>query len=392
MADRQDALLRAVSHVAPTWTPEREQRLRSQLETKRVAGVRRRRAAVVAFAAVLAGALAVIGARYWVPGADRTAALWPGTPPAAAPLVRFEDGTVATSVGADARLTPVEVRPEAVAVRLESGGARFSVAPNPERVFRVMARDVTVTVLGTVFSVTIEKSDVRVTVERGRVRVAWPSGERVLTAGQDTVVTAELAPAPAAPPPVVSGEEPAAPEEPKAVEPALPEAHPAALEHAVRGQPAPSPSWRTLAEEGNYARAFTALAAEGPSAVRDDPEDLLLAADVARLGGHPEKALGRLERILSAHASDSRAPLAAFTLGRTLLEQLGRPREAAQAFATAQRLAPKGTLAQDALAREVESWSRAGDAAVARDRAQRYAEHYPKGRRLQAVRRLGGLD
>jgi len=155
---------------------------------------------------------------------------------------------------------------------------------------------------------------------------------------------------------------------------------------------APAPSWRALAQEGDYSRASSVLAAEGAAAVRDDPEDLLLAADVARLGGQPHKALAPLERILSSHASDSRAPLAAFTLGRTLLEQLGRPREAAQAFARAQKLSPNGALAQDALAREVESWSRAGEAAVARERAERYSERYPKGRRLQAVRRLGGLD
>jgi transmembrane sensor len=246
-------------------------------------------------------------------------------------------------------------------------------------------------VLGTVFSVTLDKAEVRVKVERGRVRVAWPLGERELTAGQDAVVKAEAVPVPAR-----AGAGTAADtEEPKPADAVVADQPPAASapEHAVRpAQQPPNPSWRALAQEGDYSRAFTVLADDGAAAVRDDPEDLLLSADVARLGGHPHKALAPLERILSAHASDSRAPLAAFTLGRTLLEQLGRPREAAQAFATAQRLAPKGALSQDALAREVESWSRAGDAALARERAERYSERYPKGRRLQAVRRLGGLD
>ena len=49
-------------------------------------------------------------------------------------------------------------------------------------------------------------------------------------------------------------------------------------------------------------------------------------------------------------------------------------------------------MAQDALAREVESWSRAGEASLARERAEQYVSLYPKGRRLGAVRRLGGLD
>jgi hypothetical protein len=49
-------------------------------------------------------------------------------------------------------------------------------------------------------------------------------------------------------------------------------------------------------------------------------------------------------------------------------------------------------MAQDALAREVESWSRAGEASLARERAEEYVAAYPNGRRLGAVRRLGGLD
>jgi transmembrane sensor len=126
--------------------------------------------------------------------------------------------------------------------------------------------------------------------------------------------------------------------------------------------------------------------------VRDTPEELLLAADVARLGGRPERAVAPLQRILNDHAFDSRAPLAAFTLGRTLLEQLGRPREAAQAFSTARRLDRAGALTQDALAREVESWSRAGEATLARERAGEYLARYPNGRRAGAVRRLGGIE
>jgi transmembrane sensor len=75
-----------------------------------------------------------------------------------------------------------------------------------------------------------------------------------------------------------------------------------------------------------------------------------------------------------------------------LLEQLGRPREAAQAFSTARRLDRAGTLTQDALAREVESWSRAGEAQLAGERAREYLKLYPQGRRVSAVKRLGGIE
>jgi transmembrane sensor len=382
MAEPQERLLRAAEHVAPGWSPDREERVRNAVQATQRRRARRSRTLAVATAAMLTGALAVFGYHTWsVRSAAKMAASAATT---AAPLVRFEDGSVVTALGDTARVAPVEVRARAVGVRLEAGGARFSVAPNPERVFRVMARDVTVTVLGTVFTVAMEPAGVRVAVERGRVHVAWPAGERDLAVGDSALV----------------GDSTAAALAPQGMQvlPPSPDtddkAAPAADVHAphAAASAAPTHSWRSLAEEGDYTRAFAKLAAEGPSAVRDDPEDLLLAADVARLGGHPEKAVNWLERVLSAHAGDSRAALAAFTLGRTLLDQLGRPREAAQAFARAERLDPKGTLSQDALAREVESWSRAGDSTLARERAERYSTLYPKGRRLQAVRRLGGLD
>jgi transmembrane sensor len=143
-----------------------------------------------------------------------------------------------------------------------------------------------------------------------------------------------------------------------------------------------------LAEDGDYEAAYAELLLSG---VRDNPGDLLLAADVARLSTHPDRAAQYLRKVLQRHATDSRAPLAAFTLGRILLDQLGRPHEAAEAFARTRRMAPSGALAQDALAREVESLARAGDEVRARERAEEYLSAYPEGRRRTAVRRYAGI-
>jgi transmembrane sensor len=125
-------------------------------------------------------------------------------------------------------------------------------------------------------------------------------------------------------------------------------------------------------------------------AVGDDVDDLMLWADVTRLVGHPGEAVAPLERVLAEHVDDRRAPLAAFALGRTLLRDLDRPRAAAEAFRRALDLAPDGTLAEDALAREIEAWSRAGDTRRARERARRYLERYPEGRWRDQVKKLGG--
>jgi transmembrane sensor len=362
-------LARRMAHasqlVEPAWDTERESRVRAGVG-RGLERARRKRVGLV----VVAGACTLLFG--FLLGRQPTTTTRMALPPSTAPsLLELPDGSSVNAGSRDARVETVAVGPEDVTLRLDSGQARFSVTPNPQRPFRVIARDVTVTVLGTIFSVALEPHGVRVAVERGRVRVDAPHVTRELTVGE----TADFESSPTAPPETV-------------VDP-LP---PLEATSGPSTRPATGPSWRTLAKDQSYGAALTRLTAEGPNAVRDTPDDLLLAADVARLGGRPDRAVAPLKRVISDHAFDPRAPLAAFTLGRTLLEQLGRPREAAQAFATARRLDRGGALTQDALAREVESWAGAGEAERAHARALEYVKLYPQGRRVAAVRRLGGLD
>jgi transmembrane sensor len=355
----------ASAHAEPVWSAEREARIRAGVGRGLERG-RRRRVALVVVAGACTLLLGFFLGRQEAPAPARLAL--PGPTPTN--LVELPDGSRVNAVSSGARVEAVAVSPENVTLRLDAGTARFSVTPNPSRPFRVLAHDVSVTVLGTVFSVGVEASSVRVAVERGRVRVDGPHGSRELTLGESATFPSKFA---LEREPVVDPLPP--------IESARPS--PAA---------APQPSWRTLAKDQSYGPALSRLLAEGPNAVRDTPEDLLLAADVARLGGRPDRAVSPLQRMIADHAFDPRAPLAAFTLGRTLLEQLGRPREAAQAFATARRLDRGGTLTQDALAREVESWSGAGEAEQAHARALEYLKLYPQGRRAAAVRRLGNVE
>jgi TolA-binding protein len=154
--------------------------------------------------------------------------------------------------------------------------------------------------------------------------------------------------------------------------------------------PVPSSTWREHADRGDYPAAWAAF--EHAATPLDSMEDRLLAGDVARLSGHPAVAVTQLSRAVALYPADPRAPLAAFTLGRVHLEDLGAPREAAQAFARARELSPGGPLAEDALAREVEAWSRAGETETARTRARTYLQRYPRGHRVHAVRRFGGVE
>jgi transmembrane sensor len=273
----------------------------------------------------------------------------------------------------------VEVREKTdarVVVAMKTGTATFRVRHDPRRLFRVEAGGVVVEDLGTVFAVEHRGSSVAVSVTEGLVAVSF-AGEggaatkKTLGAGEAGVFpsAAPLAAAPVA----------------RAVEPVAPAARVEPQKVAVEP---PAADWRELQRSGKHRRAYELLAPGGFKDVRDEPGDLLLASDAARLSHHPADAATLLRRLLSRHSRDPRAPSAAFTLGWVLLNELGRPREAARAFAQAESLAPRGNLAEDAVARAVEAWSRAGDRARARAELERYRASYPRGRHLAMLERV----
>ncbi len=269
----------------------------------------------------------------------------PGGGAAAAHPLRFADGSLATPFDAGDVLVVAESAPGRVRVDVRRGGGRFQVTPNKQRTFAVSAGPVTVTVLGTVFAVRRLEDGVGVTVERGTVRVAWPDGAHVLNAGVYGWFSTAAAPPP----------------------------------------PAPAPSGKTNDESAAIRKA--------PPARDDDAVGALLAAaDTERAKDHPDEAAAILRRLLQAHGGDRRAPLAQLTLGRLLLLDLDRPREAAQVFAELRASAPNGPFAADALAREAEAWARAGRTAEAHARALEYLRLYPDGNRAAAVRKFGGIE
>jgi outer membrane protein assembly factor BamD (BamD/ComL family) len=104
---------------------------------------------------------------------------------------------------------------------------------------------------------------------------------------------------------------------------------------------------------------------------------LLSAGDRAQQVGHPRQAVAFYDQILRENPGDPRAAEAAFISGRLLLHSLDRPRQAAERFAQARRLAPHGPMAEDALAQEIASWARAGQTARARARAEEFRALYP---------------
>ncbi|MEL6759167.1 MAG: FecR domain-containing protein [Myxococcota bacterium] len=311
---------------------------------------------------VTLGVIGVVAATVWWPsGGDRV-------------LASFDDGSRVTSKTADTQIAVRTSRPELIEVGLNVGSARFEVAKRRRRVFRVLVDETQIEVLGTVFSVERSASGMSVEVEEGRVRVVHPQNSVELVSGERMTF-------PSGPPPTAKGRESAESVRP----PRLKNVDPGRSPRRAK----PRERWQKAAKRGALEKAYDGMKRQG---VVNRAEELLLAADVARMTGHPEEALPYLRRVIADHAKDPRAPLAAFTLGKLLLQDLGRPRQAAKAFRQVARLDTSDALREDALAREIECHYRVGDEERARELANRYLLRYPRGRRAEWVRRYGGLS
>lgn len=367
MSDLKQAIRDATATIQAEWTEEHVEKMGSLFETRhrRRMLVHRVAGALTALACVIGVGLAVI------PRLRKERSGEPATLVVADGAVRLQDGSTATPLGHGSVVRLSSSLPSRSVIEVAKGGARFFVTKNATRVFRVEAGDVAVEVLGTQFAVERIERRVRISVYEGRVRVLWEHSETELSSGGTGLFP---------------------PEEPTALTPSEKQEPSPRKKASSNRASASEPSWKDLAQDGDYQEAYEALARGAPASMRDEPGDLLLAADVKRLSHHAAEALVPLRKIVADHRDDPRAQLAAFTLGRVLLDELGRPNEAAQAFADAEALLPNGALAEDAVAREVEAWSRAGDATRARVVAEDYLKRYPEGRKRRSVRRFGGLE
>jgi transmembrane sensor len=336
-------------------------RLRSRTRVRRVA-----------LAAGVASAAVVILLLWSRARPTAETALAPPAVTAPSSELRLRDGSTAAKLTANTELTLEDDSIARSVIRLGAGAASFAVRPRGARSFVVRSDPFEVRVIGTRFTLTRSaESALRVAVSEGKVEVSGPSGVARVSAGESQDFAANEA------------------------KPALRENPPESRQDAAPSLPrasatgAASGHWRSLAHSKDYEGAFAALQREGGSAVKDEPKDLLLAADVARLSGHPAEAVQHLAGFLRRFPQDSRAASAAFTLGR-LHEQSGKPDRAAQSFARVRTLAPGGPLAEDALAHEVENLARSGQASVARARAAEYLRLYPNGHRVRSVRAHAG--
>ena len=245
----QQRIRDAGQELEPGWDDRDIERVWQGLKRKR------RRRAVATGVGVASLAAIAVWALLVAPGRDAVVAP-AGPSPSLSPSpsqpshrdepVRLADGSTAVPFGGhEGSLAVVEDTPQRIVVALAKGGARFDVIPRPERVFLVRAGEVTVSVLGTAFSVERVADRVGVTVTRGTVQVDWGAGARRLATGQRRLAAGEDG---LFPPLVVS---PAAAEE-TAVVPAKeagPVRHRRTLAKDDTAAPAPAPAVSTPAAE-----------------------------------------------------------------------------------------------------------------------------------------------
>jgi transmembrane sensor len=348
MSNAEQRATDLLKSVGPKWDAFHIEQAVGGLERKQ--RMRRRRRVIVAATALLGVAMVAIGLAR--PAATGELAQ---SPPG---QLRLKDGST-LSLNPEARVEVREESPRLVRVSVEGGQVDLDITPRPDRQFVVEVAGVKVVVLGTQFDVTPLEGRAQVRVRRGHVRVLWDGATRDLYAGDDGIFP-EPIPTSATPPASL-------------VEPTPPTAA------------KPVRDWRQLSRRGAYVEAYELIARGGKRAVRDGVDDLLLAADAARLSGHPMEALPFLEQILDSHAKDNRAAVAAFTRGRILLG-LGRVPEAGPVFEQALTLGAEGALEENALGRAVEAYGRAGDLANAQRLARVYLAKFPRGQWAAAVR------
>jgi transmembrane sensor len=315
---------------------------------------RRTRVGAWAFAgAALLLVLALIGARWQAQRSTQAALASTGAltshagqslsvlGEASASRHELSDGS-AIALDPGSRLEVLENDSKTFVSVLRSGRGSFSVRPGGSRRWIVEAGLATVEVVGTRFSVARLVSGVLVRVEHGIVVVRSSQLQdevQRLTAGQELLIGAPAPASRADPDPVA---------------------------------PAPPP-------------VVPSTSAKPPSALTLDA--LLARSTEQRRSGDWRGAEASLRQALAEHVAEPQAALAAFSLGKLLLDSRGRPADAARAFARCLALSPPKSLAEDAWFRLAEANARSGNAAGAAAAAREYRARYPAGRHARDVAR-----
>jgi TolA-binding protein len=321
------------------------------------------------------------GSRYYAMPQQVAESVWEGSVVASdqAPVnLTLAEGTV-IALDPRSRVSLMRSEPKRVQVSLTGGSARFDVAKRRARRFSVQLGTVEVLVTGTQFHVARKGvkggERVRVDVEEGSVEVHRAGlGVVTLQAGDhwSAFVADEAQPSP--PSVAAEAEAPSLPNT-ESVDAAAPEtAPPPDADEVVQDE-------SEVPGERRRGRAHVEAAAE-----------LFELANVARRAGRVTEAAKLYAELVSRHARDHRAALAAFELGRLRMDSLSDARGAVDALERALKLDARRAFAEDALARLVLAHEALGEKASCAKARARYLARYPEGVHAQHIAlRCGGI-
>jgi TolA-binding protein len=340
---------------------------------------------VLALGAVCA--LAFVARGYLLPPPSES--VWEGSVVASdeAPVnLTLAEGTL-IALDPRSRVSLMHSEPKRVQVSLTGGSARFEVAKKRSRRFSVQLGKVEVLVTGTQFHVARMRMKggerVRVDVTEGSVEVHRQGlGVVMLEAGDhwsafladdrgglpEQAAEAEASGMPSgAPAPADSVADSAVPEL----------AEPAELAPSGEGDASEGVE---PADEGGETAARRPRKAHGDTAA-----ELFEQANVARRAGRVTESAKLFAELVSRHARDHRAALAAFELGRLRMDSLGDASGAVDALERALKLDSRRAFAEDALARLVLAHEALGDRASCTRARARYLARYPEGVHAQHI-------
>lgn len=342
---------------------------------------------------------------------------WLAAPVGGSLPLRFSDGS-AVRLEASARARVTRLANAGATLRMETGHADVSVAKRTGAAWQVSLGPFRVDVTGTRFAVDWDPQNERLvlTMHEGTVIVSgctfgagrpFVAGDTVRTSCRDRNVELSTrtppsasdaghgVPGPASDEPQRMHPSEAANEEssievtPPASGP-RPRSIPPSGAGDVSSNAARGFGWQELARSGHHALAVDAAEAAGFTAecAAASAADLVALGDAARYVGRLERAAEAYSSVRRRFPGQERAAVAAFALGRIAFDQRADYASAARWFRAYLDERPGGRLDRDALGRLMESLNRAGDAAGARQQAQRYLGRYPMGAHAEMARRL----
>jgi transmembrane sensor len=336
----------------------------------------------VAIATSLAGAALAVGALLWVGSGDRASSLPVGAlvESAQAPVaVQLEDGS-RVELSPRAQLRLVKNGKREVLLELRAGKARFAVAHDRSRPFKIDAGGAEIRVVGTRFELTRSQQaggeQLSVSVSEGVVEVRRSGESEVqrLRAGEHWGAFLPVA----KPSATASAGKPASQlnGSDARLEPAAEAPPEAPSEPDNAGEPELDPS------EAEAVAASASEPSNGPraAAMRERAAARVFErANLARRAGRVRDAADAYAELLARFPRDRRAGLSAFELGRIRMDALHDPASAIEALERAAAAGDDASFHEDALARMVVAYDAEGRTAACRKARDRYLARYPNG-------------